>query len=366
MILIATICSILLQTAPNPAQPGREGLRTVPTTMSAPARVFPPRVPVEKVIADFLAAVQASDAYDARAMTFVAESNQADGGDPGEFINQSLAVLSSDFKKGLDLVFDDKPAEAADVFEALSKSDDPFMSIAAASLAGTTFIELEQIERCHEMLLRVQTAHAPVENYTTSPEQFLFMLGYCQVHQLDYEAATRTLEEFLVRYPDAPERLRVSATQIMTELSSRAPGQIGDVRDLLEYARRRIGQGETGEPVVRRQQEAVALLDTLIEEAEQQEKGDGEGEGSGGGGGGGSPGGNNQPGSGANRSTAPGGQSREGELRKTRARPGESWGRMPPKERDQILQTLQKQFPSRYRDLLEQYYRQLSKDAGKS
>jgi hypothetical protein len=35
---------------------------------------------------------------------------------------------------------------------------------------------------------------------------------------------------------------------------------------------------------------------------------------------------------------------------------------MPPKQREEILQSIQKQFPSRYRDLLEQYYKQLAKD----
>ena len=61
----------------------------------------------------------------------------------------------------------------------------------------------------------------------------------------------------------------------MTELSRRAPGQIGDVRDLLEYARRRIKQGETGEPVMQRQHEALALLDALIKDWQKVFKDDG-------------------------------------------------------------------------------------------
>jgi hypothetical protein len=74
-----------------------------------------------------------------------------------------------------------------------------------------------------------------------------------------------------------------------------------------------------------------------------------------------------QPGSGAKQSQLPqGGSAPEGELRKTRARPGDAWGKMPPREREQIIQTLQKHFPSQYRDLLEQYYKQLAKDNSSS
>ena len=106
----------------------------------------------------------------------------------------------------------------------------------------------------------------------------------------------------------------------------------------------------------------MAILEDLIEEAEQQEKNQGEGDGQGQGGGRGRSKGQN-PGGGARESTLPTGPGHVGKLRGKVANPGEMWGKMPPREREQILQTLQKQFPSQYRELLEQYYKQLSKDA---
>ncbi len=148
------------------------------------------------------------------------------------------------------------------------------------------------------------------------------------------------------------------------------PGQLGDVRDLMNYARRRLDRGPVDEVVIARQKDAVELLDAMIKEAEDREQG---GKNKGGGckkcgdskckGCQGDPKGNSNPGSGAQRSTRPGGESRTGELRRVTARPGEEWGRMPPREREEILQTLQRRFPSQYRELLEQYYRQLAKDA---
>ncbi len=368
-LLVACMVAGWGQNAPDAPPPQLPNLPGPPTAAPAlPAKTFPPRIPIKTVVDDFLKAVADDSAFNAKARAFVADSAaQAGATDSPDFINQSLAVLSPAFKAALDLEFDDKALEAATAFEALSREANPYVAVAAANLAATTLIDQEQIELALEVLTLVEGRHAPVEKYTTAHDRFLFMRGVCLVHALNYEGAVASLEEFVGRYPDAPERLRVGAVQILTELSRRAPGRIGDVRDLLTYARRRIHTGETGKPVIERQKEAVALLDALIEEAEEQEKNQGGGgDGSGGGnGGGGAPQGNQQSGGGANQSNAPGGADRDANLRKKIAKPGDAWGRMPPRERDQILQALQKQYPSQYRELLEQYYRQLSKDAGK-
>ena len=364
-IAIACLLAVWGQSAPD-APPS---LPTAPPSAAPtlPAKSFPPRIPIKTVVGDFLKAIENDASFDEKARAFVAESAvQAGATDSPDFITQSLAVLSPAFKSALDLEFDDKALEAANAFETLSRDANPYLAVAAANLAATTLIDQEQIERALDVLSNVESKHAPIEKHTTAHDRFLFMRGVCQVHALNYEGALASLEEFVGRYPDAPERLRVGAVQILTELSRRSPGRIGDVRDLLTYARRRIHTGETGKPVIERQKEAVSLLDSLIEEAEEQEKNQGGGgDGEGGGGGGGSPEGNQQPGGGANQSNAPGGEQRDAKLRKAIAKPGDAWGRMPPRERDQILQALQKQYPSQYRELLEQYYRQLSKDASK-
>ena len=59
----------------------------------------------------------------------------------------------------------------------------------------------------------------------------------------------------------------------------------------------------------------------------------------------------------------PGGPGNLGPLdRAANAKPGEEWGKMRPEDREKILQSLRRSFPSRYRDLVEQYYKQLAKE----
>ena len=158
---------------------------------------------------------------------------------------------------------------------------------------------------------------------------------------------------------------------MIQELTGRQPGSLGEVSDLMGYAGRQLKHARTGEPVVNRQDQAVQLLGNLISDAEKREN---EGQQSGtckqcGGKGcskcrgtGKAMGNPQQPQFGANRSALPPGQGRIGTLRQsTRARPGEEWGKMRPEERDRVMQALRQNFPSRYRQLVEQYYRELAK-----
>ena len=63
------------------------------------------------------------------------------------------------------------------------------------------------------------------------------------------------------------------------------------------------------------------------------------------------------------QSMLPDGTAQIGELqRPQRATPGEQWGKMRPEDREKILQSLRKNFPSQYRQLVEQYYKQLAKE----
>ena len=294
----------------------------------------------QAVVADFVKSVAANEDYDARGRAFVKEAfDKRKDSLTSSFINESLSILSPAFRAGLELMENDRIAEAADIFSTLSEGSDPYLAVASANQAAAALVELEDIERCETLLDRVAKAHAPIDRHTLAADHFTFMLGYCQ-------------------------RLRLTAEQILTELERRSPGRLGDVRDLMALAGRRMRRGDAGDDVLKPQEDAVAMLNKLIDEAKEQENS--KSNSSGGGSSskskqGGAKG--STPSGGATRSTLPGGESREGELRKTRARPGAEWGKMPPKQREQILQSLQREFPGRYRELLEQYYESLAKDA---
>jgi hypothetical protein len=140
----------------------------------------------------------------------------------------------------------------------------------------------------------------------------------------------------------------------MLELQQRPTDDLGAVATLMDFSARRLDAGDMREPVRNRQERIVTLLDKLIEEAQQREQQQ-----------------SRQPRAaqapqrprqGAEESRLPPtAEGRIGQLnRPPQASPGEAWGKLPPAEREEILQSLRERYPSRYRHLVEQYYRALA------
>src|SRR5207237_4491314 len=121
-------------------------------------------------------------------------------------LDESLAVLSPDFKAGLDAVAADKSDEAITRFEKLSTSADPYVAVNAAFFAAQSYIAREDLRDASLLLMRAFKKHAPLSKYTTHTDHLLFLLAYTQAHTLQYDQARATLEHFLRQFPAAPER----------------------------------------------------------------------------------------------------------------------------------------------------------------
>lgn len=315
----------------------------------------------------FVEHIRASDAVNEAARQVITEQweQRRSSEDARSFLTESLAVISPDFKKGLQQYESGEFAAAAETMAGLTNHENPYLSTNAAVFEARSLVEAERIEAAHERLIRLAENESTLRAHSLHAPDVRFLIGYCQLHTLNYEDAIKTLGTFERDFPDAPERLRATARQIELELRRRQPDGIGDVADLMAYAGRRLGNGVSDEPVTSKQAKAVALLDELIKEMEKKECEGGSCKSCGGKGckacRGGAPKGNQQPSSPANKSMLPGGSSQTGELRRTVARPGEVWGKMPEAERERILQAIKKNFPTRYRELVEQYYRQLAR-----
>lgn len=274
------------------------------------------------------------------------------------FIVEALAVLNPTFLDGLDQYEDGEFEKSYESMSGITNDPDPYVSANANVFAIKSLVEQDKLDLAGEKLEAFLIDPTAVDLYTEFAAEMAYTRAYIALQELDFERAEQLFLDMLGRFPDASGRLRISAQQILVEMKGRQPESIDEVADLMVYAGRRLSQLETGQPVQTRQQRAIELLDKLIEEAEQQEQSSSSSSG-----GGGSPGGQNQgPSTPMPDSALPGGQAGESYLRNKRtAKPGEAWGTMPPAEREKILQALRDSFPSRYRQLVEQYYQELSK-----
>lgn len=277
--------------------------------------------------------------------------------DGEEFLIQGLVLFSEEFRSALDVYDNDAYEECITRMGGLRNAENPFVATHAAVFEIKALIAANRLAEASQRLEQLMLdGGKDVSAYSYFLPEVVFLRGFCELSELNYDRAREILEAFWNDFPDAPQRLRISAQQMLTELANRQPGRIGEVVDLMGYSGRHLSTGDSGDPVQRKQQRIIEILDSLIEEAEAQEQS--------GGGGGGSGGGSSRPmpQSPLQESRLPGGGGEKESLREARrANPAETWGNMPPAQREQILQALKDSFPRRYRQLVEQYYEELAK-----
>jgi tetratricopeptide (TPR) repeat protein len=287
-----------------------------------------------------------------------AECDDCDG---EEFLIQGLTLLSPKFRDALDALDADEFGRAIAQLAELSDHPDPFISTNAAAYEIKALVHNEQLVETHQRIEDLLSDDAErLATYTYMAPEIEFLRGYCLLADVRYGEAMAALESFLAKYPDASQRLVISAGQMLLELKNRQPEKLGDVVDLMNYCGRRLRIADAGQTVRKRQDRIVELLDQMIEEAEQDEQ---MSESSGSQGSSSGRQGSQRPSKPMEDSVLPGGTPSDGPgLRESRrANPGEMWGAMPPAERERVLQALRESFPLRYRRLVEQYYEELAK-----
>lgn len=286
---------------------------------------------------------------------FVPPSNRAADARAEEWVFDALQVVRPEFCAALD-AFDRGEYEAAlTQLRALRVADNRFLAAHVAYFEARILVAQGLLEEAERHLQDRRVAFD--EGLSVFAPHARFLLAHAQAANLRYEDARKSLAPLTAVAVDAPESVALGAKQLALELDRREEGTLGEAADLMQYAQRRLNATDATERVQQRQEEAMALLDKLIEEAKKQEQQQG-------GGGRSARGQRSAKPQGAkptDESRTGRGAGEIGDLHTApRANPGEMWGKLPPAERERILQKLRDRYPSRYRQIVEQYYRTLA------
>ncbi|MHC4493768.1 MAG: tetratricopeptide repeat protein, partial [Planctomycetota bacterium] len=307
----------------------------------------------ERKIARFFKAIEGHEALDAALKAKISKLKEGAtlGGEYG-CIHQALLLVFPDYKRADALLLNERLEAAAERFDRLRGADDTYLKAYATYRYGVAQMNRERYEAAGAAFAEVLNDHG---RYVGCDVDAAFYLVICHGQTLEKEKAIVAANAFLEDYPDAPERYRKAMEQIKNELVQEWESPLYDLAGRMSHVARKIEGGETGEPTQDKQKEIVGIIDELIRRAKEKEGGGNQD------GGGGRPRGNQQPSSPANQSSPPAGSSRIGDLRpKPKRKPGDRWGEMRDKERDEVLQALKEKFPDRYRELLEQYHKALA------
>jgi len=198
-------------------------------------------------------------------------------------------------------------------------------------------------------------ALAWTEGLTTTdvvaPASLLFYRAIAQHRLVLPEKAIDSLQQLLEQENDLPERYQKLAQLMRHDLAGLEEESLDHIARRMADIGRRLGQGRSDEPVQKVEQGVLDSLDKLIKKIEDQQQQQAQQQGSGSGSGG-----------------TPMQESRLAELKAEgkvdRRDIGNSvdWGDLPPKEREQAMQEIGRDFPSHYREVIEEYFRRLASE----
>jgi hypothetical protein len=184
------------------------------------------------------------------------------------------------------------------------------------------------------------------------PAALLFYQSIAQHWLMDKEKCLPTIARLFENRDSIPRRYVAMAELMEADLKPLKEDSLDEVARLMDDIRRRLDLARAGKTVRKQEDDVIAKLDKMIEELEKKRKQQQQQA---------AAGGNNpsQP----MPDSMPGGGSGPGNVDPKRIGSRSGWGDLPPKERQEALQQVGRDFPSHYREVIEEYFRKLAKDA---
>jgi len=207
-------------------------------------------------------------------------------------------------------------------------------------------------ERMSDEALAQLSSLAPAD--VVDPAGLLFYQGVACHRLLKMDEAVAALTRLLERPDDAPRRHASLARLMLADLKGLEEDSLDHIDRRMQDIERRLDLGRAGPKTRDVEDGVIRSLDKLIEEMEKQQQAAAAAAAA--------------AGRGGIRSTAPAqdslplGGKGAGQVDKKPIGAGSGWGDLPPKQRQEALQQIGKDYPAHYRDLIEQYFRKLASE----
>lgn len=177
----------------------------------------------------------------------------------------------------------------------------------------------------------------------------LFYQAIAHYKLLNLQKGQRALTDLLGQQSRLPRRYRQLGQLMTNDLKELNVDSLDHIARRMDDIERRLHLGRTGTKVRQVQDGVIASLDKLIKNMEAEQK-------------------NRQPSSAgtANQSSQGARESRilagrgAGKVDKKNIGTKTGWGNLPPREREKALQQIGREFPSHYREAVEQYFKKLA------
>jgi hypothetical protein len=271
-------------------------------------------------------------------------------------VADTLALGSPDAKKLLDEARD--PASAAPTGVPALVKDKKLPAFFRANLA-LAYAKALSNRRIYEEALEVLDAAKPEQ--VVDPATFLFHKAVAEHSLTKSREAGNTIVRLLDDVSDAPERYKMVAALMVFDMMTWKDKDLGSIARKMDNIERRLDLSRGGPKTQKLQKEVVARLDELIKEMENQCNCKCNGGNCPNGGNGNNPNNTTNPSSPQNDSFGGTGSGPGNVDPKKLKEMAEVWGKLPEKERAKAMAELTRDMPPRYREVIEKYFKEISK-----
>lgn len=183
------------------------------------------------------------------------------------------------------------------------------------------------------------------------PASLLFFQSVAYHRTLDKERGLPVISTLLENEDAIPRRYASVAKLMEADLKPLKEDSLDEIARLMDAIRIELEHARAGKRVRDRQQEVIAKLEKLIDDLEKQRQQQQNS----------ASNSNAPPSKPADDSQAMGGKG-TGKVPPRKLESEADWGNLPPKQREEALQQISKEFPSHFREVIEEYFRKLARD----
>ncbi len=176
----------------------------------------------------------------------------------------------------------------------------------------------------------------------------MFYRGLMEHQLLRKDECLATLKTLMEHSGNLPRRFSVMSKMMMADIQPLEIDSLDEVARIMGDIRRRTSLYRSGQIVRDQEKDVVAKLDKLIEDLESQQNSQQQASGS-------------SPSKPMQDSLPSSGKGSGGVARKLQSDGGQ-WGDLPPAKRAAALAEMAKDMPPHYREVIEEYFKQLAKE----
>ncbi len=254
-----------------------------------------------------------------------------------------LIQLTSDARKSF------SPPKIEFPQEKQEKQEDAFVVDNLRLLYGRWLAQHDLYDEAMEQL-----APVGIEN-VVDPAALLFYRSAGHHRLLKKDDCLKEIAKLMENESQIPRRFATVARLMEADIKPLKVDSLDEIARLMDDIKRRLKLARAGTRVRKEEDDVIAKLDKMIEEAEKQQQQQQQQQSGG-------------AGQGQNQSSSPAQDSSnlqgrgEGNVDPRRLGERSDWGNLDPKEQQETLHRLSQQLPAHYREVVEEYFRKLARE----